>query len=474
MLDRSPAETVSRGVASVSAGMCSVCKMQRLPATVFVILGLCFLFAYTIGLLLLPKADGRILRGDSVYYYVYLRSALHDYDLRLANDFEGISGPVESPRAGVPPVARPGYIPNPMSIGPALIWAPTHLLVTACVYVGKTVGLDYPLDGFGGLFQAAVGWTGILVATLGAYFSYLLCARRYSPGVALAATITVWFSSSAIYYTVVSPTYSHSCSMLVVSGFVLFWAAGIGEMSLRRFGILGALGGLCALVRFQDAVLLVVPLLEAASYLGKQLSARALGIAIGRAAICVASAAVAFSPQLVVWTVIYGHVFLVPQGSDFMEWSAPYVWPVLFSDWRGLLTVTPIIAVSIWGVVWVWRDWPEIAPGVTAALLVSLYTNSSVLQWWAGESFGARRFVSCFPFFVLGLAAVFARMRPRAIVAFASVFIVLNGLLLLQYQVFMHGLHTVAPYPRGFYGLVLARFVVPFKLLAVAMRTLWA
>jgi hypothetical protein len=448
--------------------------VQRSQATVFVILGLCFLFAYTSALFLLPKADGRILRGDAVYYYVYLRSALHDYDLRFANDFEGISGPVKSPRSGVPPVARPGYLPNPMSVGPALIWAPMHLLVTACVYLAGTVGLHYPLDGFGGLFQAAAGWTGILAATLGAYFSYLLCARRYPPGAALAATITVWFSSNAIYYTGISPTYSHSCSMLVVSGFVLFWAAGIGDMSSRRFAILGALGGVCALVRFQDAVVLVVPLLEAASYLGKKLSVKALRIATGQAAICVASAAVAFSPQLVVWTVIYGHLFLVPQGSDFMQWSAPYVWPVLFSDWRGLLTVTPIIAVSIWGVVWLWRDWPEIAPGVTTVLLVSLYANSSIQQWWAGESFGARRFVSCFPLFVLGLAAVFVRIRPRAIVAVASVFIVLNGLLLLQYQMFMHGLHTLAPYPRGFYGLVVARFVVPFKLLALAARTLWA
>jgi hypothetical protein len=37
--------------------------------------------------------------------------------------------------------------------------------------------------------------------------------------------------------------------------------------------------------------------------------------------------------------------------------------------------------------------------------------------------------------------------------------------LLLQYQTFMHGLRTVAPYPKGGYDLWLARFVVPFDLL---------
>ena len=46
----------------------------------------------------------------------------------------------------------------------------------------------------------------------------------------------------------------------------------------------------------------------------------------------------------------------------------------------------------------------------------------------------------------------------------AIVFVALNGLLLVQYQTFMHGLRTVAPYPHGFYGLYVARFVVPLEL----------
>ena len=40
----------------------------------------------------------------------------------------------------------------------------------------------------------------------------------------------------------------------------------------------------------------------------------------------------------------------------------------------------------------------------------------------------------------------------------------LNGLLLVQYQTFMHGLRTVAPYPDGWYGLYAARFMVPIAL----------
>jgi CHASE2 domain-containing sensor protein len=90
------------------------------------------------------------------------------------------------------------------------------------------------------------------------------------------------------------------------------------------------------------------------------------------------------------------------------------------------------------------------------------------VEWWAGEAYGARRFVSCFPILVLGFAGfatTWLGTRQRLVVTIA-VFVVLNGLLLLQYQLFMHGLDRVAPYPKGFYALVLARFLVPFRLLS--------
>jgi hypothetical protein len=473
MFPKGLAERVLRHGAAVLVGVYSRVAKSKAEHIVFVVLGLAFFFAYTSAQIILPKPDGRILTGDSVYYYVYLRSMLHDFDLRFANDFEGIWGYFNPPRAGSFPVTRTGYVSNPMSIGPALMWAPAHVVLMFCLYLAQLFGLHYPVDGFGRLFQAAVGWSGILAATLGAYFSYRLCARRYSPRVTLAATITVWLSSSAVYYTAISPTYSHACSMLAVSGFFAFWAARIGDMSVRRFVVVGALGGVCALVRFQDAVLLSAPLLELALHANEERSARGLWTAMGRAAICVSSAFLAFSPQLVAWVLIYGRPFLVPQGSSFMRWNAPYLWAILFSDWRGLFTVTPILALSTFGLVYLRRDSPTLAPGVAVALVLSVYVNASIAQWWAGESFGARRFVSCFPLFVLGTAAVFSRMKPRMVVAVASVFIVLNGLLLLQYQLFMHGLRTVAPYPRGFYGLAVARFVVPFKLLGLVARVLW-
>jgi hypothetical protein len=121
--------------------------------------------------------------------------------------------------------------------------------------------------------------------------------------------------------------------------------------------------------------------------------------------------------------------------------------------------------------VMLWKREPMVAVALGVAVLVSWYTNAAVADWWAGEAYGARRFVSCFPIFTIGLSAAIQPLaerqphRLRTIAAFAVVVIGLNGLLLLQYQAFMHGLRNVVPYPQAGYDLFLARFVVPFDLL---------
>ena len=50
-------------------------------------------------------------------------------------------------------------------------------------------------------------------------------------------------------------------------------------------------------------------------------------------------------------------------------------------------------------------------------------------------------------------------------VGVVAVVVALNLLLLFQYQLFLKGWRDIAPYPRGAYGLVVARFVVPFHAL---------
>ncbi|MGE5357697.1 MAG: hypothetical protein ACM3NQ_01680 [Bacteroidales bacterium] len=444
---------------------------ERSPGRAVALVAVVFLGAYLASLIWLPKPNGRIVLGDAVHYYVYLRSAVFDRDLEFQDEYERIYGPEVKGNyatAWIYEKTRTGHTRNLMSVGPAIVWAPLYLATTGAVAAANALGAHYPFDGYGRLFQASAGVSGIVAASVGAWLAFLWARRVYNARVAIWATLSVWLASSAVYYSAISPTYSHAASMLTASLFCWAWGTSLGRHTARRYALVGLLGGITALVRWQDAIFLAAPVLEIAwqGIADRGPIARRTVRAATHLAACAVGALVGLLPQLAVWTVVYGSPLLVPQGAGFMQWRSPALLAVLFSQ-HGLISWTPIVALSLVGCVLLWRT-NRLVGAVTAVILAGeWYANGAVIDWWAGEAFGARRFVSCLPLFVLGLAALYDRLPHRRWVrALTIAAISLNVLLLLQYQVFLKGLRDVAPYPEGVYGLWLARFVVPFELAA--------
>ena len=438
---------------------------ERHPGATILAIGAVFVMLYGASLVLLPKASGRIVLGDATHHYVQLRSAVFDRDLHFRNEYVALY----DLRGGEPGVewvyeeTPTGHVRNLMPVGPAILWAPAFLLVALGVWVSHWFGAAYPLDGYGRLFQAAAGFSGIFAATAGSWLAYRAAAALFDRRVAIWATLAVWLSSSAIYYSLISPTYSHAASMLATGGFWLVWIRTSGDVRVRRYFFLGLLAGIAALMRWQDAVLLVIPGLELV-WRRREETVRSAAAKLAAAG---AGALVGFAPQAFVWWVLYGAPFTIPQGAGFMRWEYPALLAVLFSDNHGLVSWTPIAALSLIGLIFLLRRDPRVGAAALLFFIASWYVNASAADWWAGEAFGARRFVSCVPVFVLGLAALLDRgKRPSAVGASVCVaFTVHTFLLLVQYQAFMRGLRHVVPYPSGVEGLYFARFVAPFDLL---------
>jgi hypothetical protein len=426
-----------------------------------------FAIAYGASLVVRPKPDGRIVVGDALHHYVQLRSLVFDRDVHFQNEYvrmyrlKGGEPGTEWVYESTPT----GYVRNLMPVGPALLWAPAFLATTLVVWAGQFVGVNYPLDGYGRLFQATAGLTGVLAAAVGVWLSFLASAEVAGRRAAAWASIVLWLSSSALYYSLISPTYSHAASLLATSLFWLAFVRGRQQAPVRRYAVLGALAGVAALMRWQDAIILIVPCVDL-------LWRRARGMGIGQLAVrgltCAAAALAAFTPQMLVWQRLYGRPFAIPQGEGFMRWGSPALVEVLFSDWHGLFTWTPLVAVAVAGLVFLWRRDRLVCSAAATFLILSWYVNAAAADWWAGEAFGSRRFVSCFAVLSFGLAAMIARWSPgpRAVTIAAGAAVAHTFLLLLQYQAFMHGLRDVVPYPRGAFNLWLARFIVPFDLLA--------
>ena len=439
------------------------------PGQVFAVIGAMFLVAYLAAVLIVPRAHGRIVNGDAIQYYAYLRSLIIDHDLDFTNDYEAFYPPDADDRfegGWLTGRTATGRLANMVSIGPALLWAPFFVGTYLVLVMLRMLGIYVPLDGLAAPFQASTGVAGVIFATVGAYFCYRSCRLLFPAAPALWGALVAWLATPAVYYSVVSPTYSHAPSLFATALFVYVWLRTRDSYGILRFVWLGLLAGVAALMRWQDVIILALPGCELLS----QSTKRRLPFisVVVRGMVMAVAVAFMFAPQLVAWRAIYGEFLVMPQGGGFMRWSAPAVVSVLFSLRQGLFTWTPAVLVCIAGLGFLVRRDRLLGCVALAIVALTIYVNACAGDWWAGAAFGARRFVGNTILFSMGLAALFAsefsRRRPRLVPWTAAALILYNLLFVLQYQLFMRGFEELAPYPSTVKQVFFDRLVLPFAL----------
>jgi hypothetical protein len=331
--------------------------------------------------------------SDGIFYFAPLRSIVVDFDLDFENEYRILG-------------AEPGYfqrtatgrLPNHYSVGPALLWLPGYLLAHALGLAGL-----YRPTGFGYPYFTAVATATAIAGFAGVVFVFRLARGYFEERAALPATLLLWLATFHVWYMVFEPSMSHAIAMASVSGLLLLARRDL--RGTRDFFFAGAASGLVALVRWQNVVFvpaamaLVLSRRERPS--PRELAASALAFLL------------VASPQLLYWKLLYGSFLLVPQGGGYVDLGSPRIEEVLFSSRHGLLSWAPVLWLALAGLPRFVRKAPALGWALVLSTLLALYVNASVFDWWAGASFGSRRFDGALAFFALGLAASIEWLVPR-------------------------------------------------------------
>ncbi|MCD6326603.1 hypothetical protein J7M28_03475 [bacterium] len=377
------------------------------------LLALLFFGIPAITVVLLFAFIGGRMDGDGQNYYIYLRSIVFDGDLDLHNDYEMF--PRDDPLLARVYICSKGRSPNIFSVGPAILWAPFFLVargVSAVLpddYVGNTN------DGKGEPYYFAIGIASVLASLLGIAIVFRFLREQMGIGPAALGTLGVWLAGAALHYQIFEPYMSHSLSLFAVSLFIIK-SVRVGDFQKRSDWIwLGALAGLMALIRWQNLVFVIVPaaLILFARYLprtGEEKRKLPIwGIGIGTL-----TALIAFTPQMIVWKMLFGEFLVVPQGNGFLNLTDPHIIDMLFSTRNGMLLWAPVLGLAIIGLVRAAIQRDRLGIAMLVAFSAQLFLNASVMDWWAGDAFGGRRFVGCFPIFAFGLARLVSDRGKKA------------------------------------------------------------
>lgn len=358
-------------------------------------------------LLAILQSHNYRLTSDGIDHFVYLRSLWVDGDLDLSNDYARVS-----PRgASVDPPTPLGRTGNLHPVGPALLWSPLYLVADL---LARATGL--PADGDGAVYRNAAALASLLWGWLGLVLLFDAARTRTGRWAAVAASLGLAFGTFLYWYLAWAPTMAHAPAFFACALFVRLWVDE-GPQGPRRAALLGAACGLAALTRWPNALIALLPLIEALPRWRVRQQWRAL---LSEAAAFGGAALLAFAPQMLVWKALYGAWLTIPQGGNFLA-GAPAVAGVLFSPHHGLFSWSPLLYLALPGFWPLFRGRPWRALGALAFAAALLRVNAGVADWWGGAAFGGRRFDALMPLLGLALACALAALarwserHPRAL-----------------------------------------------------------
>jgi Dolichyl-phosphate-mannose-protein mannosyltransferase len=348
-----------------------------------------------------PRGDGVyrpvLARGDGHMLYLIARSTALDLDWNFQNDLK-FGDPWVQP---TDPDTGRRVIPQP--VGPALVWTPMIWLAQGTSKVLNLFGADIPSHGYTKFHQRFVFLSSALGACLAIALG-MLVARRLFAGrwSAMYAGLAGLLATPLTYYATHMPSYNHALDALASSAFLAYWVLTIGRSDWKRWILLGVLLGLAMLIRMQELALGVVVAFEVVTILVRKRDLRVLA----GGAIVLAIALVMFTPQLAFWKIIYGGWFDAPQGAAYTRPGHPMILELLWSARNGWFSSHPVAYAGCVGLFFVPKQARYATAGLVLALVVQIYLNSTIFDYWGQTSFGARRLCGMTLPIVVGFAAL--------------------------------------------------------------------
>jgi hypothetical protein len=371
--------------------------------------------------------------GDGFGYYTYARSLFFDGDFDLNNEF-ALYDQLYGHHTVEGWQTASNNVGNPFAVGSAILWSP-FIILAQLVDSLFTFADSFDLTGYNLPYQIAIAAGTWFYFTLGAVFIFKALARLVDKQYAWWGTVVAVALSPAPFYLIYEPSMAHGLTVFS-SALVFYFSIKIyqaRQWHWQSFVCLGIVTGLLFLLRWQDILLVVIPVGIVLSRLFDKFRQ-----SIKKVLLAVLSFIIIILPQLFMWRYIFGSWITVPQGETFFKLSDPNVWQFLFSSYHGMLVVHPLFILSLLGLWGAFKKYKLLTSLMLLALLLQVYMNSALYDWYGGGSFGARRMVSSLFIFAWGWTYLFSKISikktwKKLVITLIFTGILFNGLLMMSY-----------------------------------------
>jgi len=355
-----------------------------------------------------------IITSDGRGYYAYLPALILDHDPTFTGVVER-----EAKLLGYPHY-KPGYLVksgertlNKYFAGEALLLLPFFLTGILFSFITGT-----EINGYSFFFQVFSGLGALFYLTAGLIFlKRILENMNIRPVVVAMTLILILFGTNMFYYSMWQPTMSHIFSFFAINGFLWVSIRAIQKWRIKTASWMGFFLGIVCLIRPTNILVLVlIPFVVANN---SQLIQFLHGVWEKKYALIVLILIflAIISLQVLLWFIQTGHFAVWSYRNEGFNFGNPEIVRVLFSYRKGLFIYTPLVLVSMAGLLpLVIRKKMQFF-SVTLFLVLITYVVASWWNWYYGDGFGLRAFIDFYGVFAILLALLLNFSRSRVVVA---------------------------------------------------------
>lgn len=388
--------------------------------------------------LLLQDKALRHVDGDGSGYYAYLTAVF----IYKSSDFSPVLE-AEKKRHSLDYMAHyfhrcnDVYI-NKFYMGTALLILPFFLLSMLFSWIA-----GMPMDGYNIIFQYGVALAGAAWLAVGLLATKRLLLLFDIPKSAVVVSlVSILLGTNLFHYAFLQPSHSHVYSFAIIALFLLYARLYFTRLKLNYFALTAIFYGLVLLIRPSNGlVIFALPFVAGSKdlFVNGWLYAAKKPKRIIHWILAVT--------LIVMLQVIYnfsltGKLFLWSYQNEGFNFGQPAIIQFLFSFRKGFFIYTPIMLLSMAGVIVLWRKNKWMAGSFVLFVLLLVYVLSSWWNWFYGDSFGMRPLVDFYAMFALPFAMLISlglQKRLYSFVLFPVLFVLvlLNLFQTWQYQVGM-------------------------------------
>lgn len=374
--------------------------------------------------------------GDGLGYYIYLPSIFIYDDLgdftktslalkKYVPDMQDLS----IDKYGFRPT-KTGKLADKYPVGLAILQSPFFAIAHAYALTND----GYEADGFSRPYQVICFFSTMFYVLIGLWLLQKVLIQYFGRSVSALTILLMAIGTNLLFFTSFFSAMSHAYQFWAVCMLIFFTNKLYQEVSTRNAILVGVSLGLVGIIRSQDLIFGLIPILWSV-YSKDSLLQR---LALIKSNFTVLSLSIAaflmtIAPQLIYYKYISGQWLYFSYAGESFNWLKPQIVNGLFAPENGWFLYTPIMLVAIAGIFIRSTSTKYWRMPMILILCLHIYISYSWWCWYYIAGMGSRPMVDIYPLLAFPLANIIAWSFTKAsyisaLVISLSVFLGLQNL----------------------------------------------